>query len=339
MKTTLTLLVLFALTIYALQPFSQTNYERPARTVGFIEKLDDELDQVLDVQAVPEIIGEGYQWSEGPVWVDNHQFLLFSDVPSNKVHKWTREDGMSVYLEPSGYTGNSGRGGEMGSNGLIIDHEGSLIISQHGNRAIARMNAPLNQPSESYTLLADNHQGNKLNSPNDVVQHSNGDLYFTDPPYGLENGADDPLKELDYHGVYRVNTDGDVILLTDELSRPNGLAFSQDEKTLYVANSDPDRAIWMAYDVADDGSITNGRIFHDATGNLSTDQGLPDGLKVNSDGYLFATGPGGVWIFAPDARVLGKIRADGELVSNCALGNEENMLYMTADSYVLSLAL
>ncbi|MEX1122547.1 MAG: SMP-30/gluconolactonase/LRE family protein, partial [Balneolales bacterium] len=147
------------------------------------------------------------------------------------------------------------------------------------------------------------------------------------------------LKELDYHGVYRVNTDGDVILLTDELSRPNGLAFSQDEKTLYVANSDPDRAIWMAYDVADDGSITNGRIFHDATGNLSTDQGLPDGLKVNSDGYLFATGPGGVWIFAPDARVLGKIRADGELVSNCALGNEENMLYMTADSYVLSLAL
>jgi gluconolactonase len=307
-------------------------------TMGFIEKTDDELDRVLNADAVPEVIGQGYEWSEGPVWVEEHQFLLFSDVPANTIYKWTEEEGVTPYLKPSGYTGSSERGGEVGSNGLIIGNDGELLLCQHGDRRIARMDASLTQPASAYTSLADNYRGMKFNSPNDLVQHSSGSIYFTDPPYGLEGYVDDPLREMDYQGVYRIDPDGDVTLLTDELSRPNGLAFSPDESLLYVANSDPQKAIWMVYDVTDNGGITNGRVFHDATGYVGEEPGLPDGMKVNTDGYLFATGPGGIWIFAPDARVLGKIKT-GEFISNCAFDEDETTLYMTVDSYVLRLAL
>jgi len=306
--------------------------------LGFIEKYDDELDEVLNSEAVPIIIGEGFQWSEGPVWVDEHQFLLFSDVPANTIYRWTESDGVQSYLEPSGYTGTSGRGGEIGSNGLIISDEGDLLLCQHGDRQIARMNAELIDPAPEYVALADQYDGMKFNSPNDLVQHSSGSIYFTDPPYGLEGYIDDPLREMDIQGVYRIDPNGDVILLTDELSRPNGLAFSTDESLLYVANSDPQRAIWMVYDVLENGDITNGRVFMDATDQVGEEPGLPDGMKVNSDGYLFATGPGGVWIMSPDGRVLGKIKT-GEFISNCAFDTEESTLYMTADSYVLKLEL
>lgn len=306
--------------------------------LGFIEKYDDELDEVLNSEAVPIIIGEGFQWSEGPVWVDEHQFLLFSDVPANTIYRWTESDGVQSYLEPSGYTGTSGRGGEIGSNGLIISDEGDLLLCQHGDRQIARMNAELIDPAPEYVALADQYDGMKFNSPNDLVQHSSGSIYFTDPPYGLEGYIDDPLREMDIQGVYRIDPNGDVILLTDELSRPNGLAFSTDESLLYVANSDPQRAIWMVYDVLENGDITNGRVFMDATDQVGEEPGLPDGMKVNRDGYLFATGPGGVWIMSPDGRVLGKIKT-GEFISNCAFDTEESTLYMTADSYVLKLEL
>lgn len=306
--------------------------------LGFIEKYDDELDEVLNSEAVPIIIGEGFQWSEGPVWVDEHQFLLFSDVPANTIYRWTESDGVQSYLEPSGYTGTSGRGGEIGSNGLIISDEGDLLLCQHGDRQIARMNAELIDPAPEYVALADQYDGMKFNSPNDLVQHSSGSIYFTDPPYGLEGYIDDPLREMDIQGVYRIDPNGDVILLTDELSRPNGLAFSTDESLLYVANSDPQRAIWMVYDVLENGDITNGRVFMDATDQVGEEPGLPDGMKVNRDGYLFATGPGGVWIMSPDGRVLGKIKT-GEFISNCAFDTEESTLYMTADSYILKLEL
>ena len=306
--------------------------------LGFIEKYDDELDEVLNSEAVPIIIGEGFQWSEGPVWVDEHQFLLFSDVPANTIYRWTESDGVQSYLEPSGYTGTSGRGGEIGSNGLIISDEGDLLLCQHGDRQIARMNAELIDPAPEYVALADQYDGMKFNSPNDLVQHSSGSIYFTDPPYGLEGYIDDPLREMDIQGVYRIDPNGDVILLTDELSRPNGLAFSTDESLLYVANSDPQRAIWMFYDVLENGDITNGRVFMDATDQVGEEPGLPDGMKVNRDGYLFATGPGGVWIMSPDGRVLGKIKT-GEFISNCAFDTEESTLYMTADSYILKLEL
>lgn len=311
--------------------------EGPA-TIGFIEKMDDELDFVLNIEAVPEIIAEGFEWSEGPVWVEEHQFLLFSDVPANTIYKWTEEEGIDSYLEPSGYTGSSGRGGEVGSNGLIISNDGQLLLSQHGDRRVAQMEASLTEPEPEYTTLADSYNGMKFNSPNDLVQHSSGSIYFTDPPYGLEGYVDDPLREMDFQGVYRIDTEGEVTLLADGLSRPNGLAFSPDESLLYVANSDPGRAVWMVYDVLDNGDITNGRIFYDATGYVGDDPGLPDGMKVNDEGYVFATGPGGVWIFAPDARPLGRIKT-GEFISNCAFGNDGTVLYMTADSYVLRMHL
>jgi gluconolactonase len=307
-------------------------------TMGYIEVLDEELHQVLNTEAVPEVIGEGFDWSEGPVWVEEHQFLLFSDVPANTIYKWTEDEGLTEYLVPSGYTGDSGRGGEVGSNGLIIGNDGHLLLCQHGDRRIARMNSDLLQPRPDYITLADNYQGMRFNSPNDLVQHSSGSIYFTDPPYGLEGNMDDPLKEIDFQGVYRIDRDGTVTLLTDELSRPNGLAFSPDESLLYVANSDPERSIWMVYDVMDNGNIGNGRIFYDTTEYVGEEPGLPDGMKVNDDGYLFATGPGGVWIFSPDAKPLGIIKS-GEFISNCAFGNGGSTLYMTSDAYVLKLDL
>ena len=307
---------------------------------GQVEKLDAELDSVIDEQAVPEVLGEGFSWTEGPAWVPQHDFLLFSDIPSNRIYWWKEGEGVNLYLEPAGYTGEEKRGGEKGSNGLLVDRRGHLLLCQHGDRRVARMEAPLSDPEPNFTTLAGSYRGRKFNSPNDLVQHSNGDLFFTDPPYGLEEGVKDPKKELDFQGVFRLRPSGDLELLTDELSRPNGIALSPDEKTLYVANSDPDRAVWMAYDLdrgTDDGQL-QGRVFHDSGDPDGREPGLPDGMAVDSSGYIYATGPGGVWIFAPDGRVLGKIRT-GQLTSNCTIGNGGTMLYMTADNYLMRIPL
>ncbi|TVQ00007.1 MAG: SMP-30/gluconolactonase/LRE family protein [Balneolaceae bacterium] len=308
------------------------------QTKGFVDVLDDELENILNIHAEPEILGKGFQWTEGPVWVEEHSFLLFSEIPANTIHRWSESDGITPYLNPAGYTGDSGRGGELGSNGLIIGINGELLLCQHGDRRIARMEAPLHQPAAEFTTIAGTYLGSRFNSPNDLVQHSSGSIYFTDPPYGLEGYVDDPERELDFQGVYRVDTDGTVTLLTDELSRPNGLAFSPDESLLYVANSDPGRAIWMVYDVLEDGGIANGRLFYDATEHVGAEPGLPDGMKVKNDGYVFATGPGGVWIISPDAKPLGIIKT-GEFISNVAFDAEESTLFMTANSYLLRLKL
>ena len=234
-------------------------------TLGTIERTDAALDEILSPDAKIEVLAEGFDWSEGPVWVAEHDFLLFSDIPPNRIYQWKEGDSISLYLHPAGYSGSTGREGEPGSNGLVIDAEGRLVLCQHGDRRMARMDAPLDAPQPEYVTLVDNYQGKRLNSPNDATYHSNGDLYFTDPPYGLPKNMDDPAKELDFQGVYRFSADSTLTLLTKELSRPNGIAFSPDEKTLYVANSDPERAIWMAYDVTAEGNIENGRVFYDAT--------------------------------------------------------------------------
>jgi len=305
-----------------------------ARTTGSIEKLDPELDQILSVESPLEILAEGYDWSEGPVWVESQDFLLFSDIPPNQIHKWDAQSGASLYLTPSGYTGEVPRVGEPGSNGLVIDPEGHLVLCQHGDRRIARLMSSLDNPEPRYETIVAAYEGKKLNSPNDAAYKSNGDLYFTDPPYGLEGNVDDPAKEIPFQGVYRFTADGEIDLLTDELSRPNGIAFSPDEKTLYVANSDPKRAIWMAYDINQSGGIENGRVFFDATDKVGSEKGLPDGLKVNSKGVIFATGPGGVFVFNPDGRHLGTLKT-GQATSNCAFGPNEKSLFMTADMYLL----
>jgi gluconolactonase len=320
------------------RPAETAEADPDVQTKGFIEVLDDELEIFLNTDASPVILGEGFQWTEGPVWVEEHGFLLFSEIPANTVHRWSEADGITLYLYPAGYTGDTGRGGEPGSNGLIIGSNGELLLCQHGDRRIARMDAPLDQPAAEFSTIAGTYQGSRFNSPNDLVQHSSGSIYFTDPPYGLEGYVNDPAKELDFQGVYRVDPDGTVTLLTDELTRPNGLAFSPDEQLLYVANSDPQRAKWLVYDVLENGDITNGRLFYDLTELVGSEPGLPDGMKVRSDGIIFATGPGGVWIFSPDATALGVIRT-GEATSNVALDGSESHLYMTANSFLLRLEL
>jgi gluconolactonase len=186
--------------------------------------------------------------------------------------------------------------------------------------------------------IVDNFQGKKLNSPNDAAFSDSGDLYFTDPPYGLEKNVDDPLKELDFQGVYKLDTQGELYLLTDRMTRPNGIALSVDQTKLYVANSDPEQAIWMEYNILEDGSIDQGRIFYDATSEVGKVKGLPDGLKVHPSGTIFATGPGGVWIFSPEGKHLGTI-STGQATSNCALGNGNRYLYITADMYLMRVAL
>ena len=307
-------------------------------TLGTIERLNPSLDAILAPDAAIEVLAEGFDWSEGPVWVPEQDMLLFSDIPPNRIYQWKEGDSISLYLTPSGYTGTEPLEGEPGSNGLLLDAEGHLVLCQHGDRRMARMDASLDDPQPSFVTLVDRYEGKRLNSPNDATFHSNGALYFTDPPYGLPQNVDDPAKELDFQGVYRLSTDGTLTLLTKELSRPNGIAFSPDEHTLYVANSDPERAIWMAYDVTSDGTIENGRVFYDATELAGQEQGLPDGMKTDQQGNIFATGPGGVWIFNPEGTVLGKIKT-GQATANCAFNEDYSVLYITADMYLLRVVL
>ena len=303
-----------------------------------IERLDPALDRLIAPDSPIEILAEGYDWSEGPIWVKNGGYLLFSDVPQNVVYRWKQGEGAKPYLKPSGYTGTEPRGGEMGSNGLTIDSSGHLVLCQHGDRRVARMEAPLSNPQPKFTTLADRYEGKRFNSPNDLVFRSNGDLYFTDPPYGMVKQFEDPGREIPYQGVFRRSRSGEVTLLTREMTRPNGLAFSPDEKRLYVAQSDPDAALWRVFDVNADGSITGGRLLLDVTSMTKSRQGLPDGMKVDTEGNLFATGPGGVLVISPEGKHLGTILT-GQATANCAFGDDGHSLYITADMYLMRVKL
>ena len=314
--------------------------------IGTIERLDPRLDTLLATDATMEKLAEGFDWSEGPVWDREEKCLFFSDVPQNVVYRWDEAKGLTEHLRPSGYTGAAPRGGEPGSNGLTIDPWGNLVLCQHGDRRVA-VYEPLavNPPPESRASVhsvmglknvADRFEGKRFNSPNDLCFDNKHHLCFTDPPYGLPKNIDDPTKELPFQGVYRVSPQREVALLTKELSRPNGLAFSPDYKTLYVANSDPDKPIIMAYPYRDDGTLGEGRIFFDAA-KLAADKnnkGLPDGLKVDTQGNLWATGPGGVLIIGPDGKHLGTLRT-GVNTANCAWGDDGSTLYVTADMYLV----
>jgi gluconolactonase len=308
------------------------------KSIGSFERIDPAFDSVVSQDATVTIIAEGFDWCEGPLWVEKYKMLLFSDIPKNSVYKWTAEKGKELYLKPSGYTSTLPRGGEIGSNGLTLDPKGQLVLCQDGDRRMAVMNAPLDHPKPDYTTLADKYNGKKFDSPNDVVYRSNGDLFFTDPPYGLEKNDKDPLKEAPYQGVYKVSQDGKVTLLVDSITRPNGLAFMPGEKTLIIASSDSLKAVWYAFDINANDSLTNGRIFYDATENAKTDKGLPDGLKIDHNGNVFATGPGGIFVFDKTGKLLGKIRING-LASNCAFADNDKTLYVTADIYVLKVTL
>ena len=295
--------------------------------LGKIERLDPAFDRLVDTGAVVELlVDRKFQWAEGPIWDAGKRRVLFSDIPRNMIWEWSEAGGLKEFLKPSGYTGTEPfTGREPGSNGLTFNKAGELLLCQHGDRRLAKLSGG------KFVTVVDKYQGKRLNSPNDLVIKSNGDVYFTDPPYGLPKGAEDPGKELDFQGVYRLNSRGELTLLTKELSRPNGLAFSPDERTLYVANSDPGKAIVMAYAVKDDGTLGAGRIFFDATKAAQEKKpGLPDGLKVSRDGTVWATSPGGVLVYSPAGKHLGTL-ATGVPTANLAFGDDGSTLYITAD--------
>ena len=307
---------------------AQTNYP----TLGKVVRIDPSLDKLISPDAKIEVLSSGYQWSEGPVWVKDGGYLLFSDVPANTIYRWKEGDKSATpFLKPSGYTGMGRYSNEPGSNGLIINQKGELVACEHGDRRISAM--PLKVGGKF--SLADNFQGKRFNSPNDIVQHSSGSYYFTDPPYGLDKHENDLSREIDIFGVYRIGTDGKVSVATAELQRPNGLAFSPDEKILYVAQSDPNRAIIMAYPVQADGSLGVGKIFYDVTPIVKEGKlkGLPDGLKLDKKGNLFATGPGGILIISPEGKLLGRID-NNEPTANCAWGDDGSTLYITSNMHL-----
>jgi gluconolactonase len=301
-------------------------------TFGSIERKDPRLDALLPKDAALEKLAAGFDWAEGPVWVKKEKMVLFSDVPQNTIYQW-REGWTKAepFLTPSGYTGSTPRGGEPGSNGLTLDHKGRLILAEHGDRRVARYDFE----KKTKVSLARTQDGKRFNSPNDVAVKSNGDIYFTDPPYGLVKNWDDPAREQPHCGVYRISKDdGSVTLLTPKMTRPNGLAFSPDEKILYVAQSDPAAPVIMAFAVKGDGTLDEGKVFFDAAALAKTGvKGLPDGMKVDKKGNLWATGPGGVLILAPDGTHLGTIHT-GEATANCAFGGDGSVLYITADMYL-----
>jgi gluconolactonase len=306
-----------------------SSFAQAPRQLGTVERLSPEFDSLVRPGAQMEILADGFEWSEGPVWVKDGEYLLFSDIPRNRIVKWKEGRGTSIFMEPSGYTGSTPfTGGEPGTNGLTLDSRNRLVMCQHGDRRVTRL-----EPNGDKTILAERYEGKRLNSPNDLVYRSNGDLYFTDPPYGLPKQYDDPARELDFCGVYRISTDGHLTLLTKDMTRPNGIGFSPDEKILYVAQSDPKAAVWMAFPVQDDGTLGPGRVFYDATESVGQRKGLPDGMAVDARGNLWATGPGGVLVFSPQGKLLGRLNT-GEATANCTFGENGRTLFITADMYL-----
>jgi gluconolactonase len=289
---------------------------------GSIQRIDPALNKLVPADAKIEKLAGGFRFTEGPVWIrDGGGYLLFSDIPANAILKWTPA-GVTTFRKPV-FPDKHPDGQFVGSNGLTLDAQGRLISCEHGNRRVART-----EKDGAITVLVDRFEGKRLNSPNDAVYQKNGDLYFTDPPYGFQKQDDDPAKELPFNGVYRLTANGKLELLVKDMTRPNGLGFSPDEKLLYIANSDPKRKNWMVFDVRADGTLANGRVFFDVTQERA--DGLPDGLKLDAAGNLYCTGPGGVWVFSPDGKHLGTIRPP-EVPANCHWGDADGKtLYMTA---------
>src|SRR5687768_14693470 len=301
-----------------------------AETYATFESLDARFLALIPADTKIEKIADDLLWSEGPIWDAKTKSLLFSDIPRNVIMKWNAEKGVSRFLESSGYTGAAPfTGREPGSNGLTLDLQGRLTMCQHGDRRVSRR-----ETDGTIVALATTFEGKKLNSPNDLVFDAHGALYFTDPPYGLPGTFKDPTKELPYQGVFRVGQDGKVSLLTKELEAPNGLAFSPDYKTLYVANSRASAPIWMAYEVKADGTLGKGRVFADSKPYYKDGDGVPDGLKVDVQGNVFATGPGGVLVYSPDGTLLGRVLT-GVPTANVAFGEDGATLFITANHRVL----
>jgi gluconolactonase len=304
-----------------------------------VVRLDPRLDALVPPGAAPERIAQGFTWVEGPVWHPDG-FLLFTDIPANRILQWIPGRGTRVWLERAGYEGRAPfPGWEPGANGLALAGGGGVVAARHGERHVARL-----EPDGRWSVLAARYRGKRLNSPNEVLVDARGDVLFTDPPFGLPRAFGDPARELPFSGVYRRTREGRVVLLTRELEAPNGLALSPDGRTLYVSNADAARALWMAYPVRADGLLGPGRVLLDATAvaqqlaRRGVRTGNPDGLEVDAQGNLFAAGPGGLWVIAPDGTHLGTLEFPVP-VSNCAFGEDGATLFVTADTAVWRLRL
>ncbi len=338
-RTSLVMIIVLVGAVLMMPP-KQSPAGAKFETAGTISRADPGLDAIVPPGARIEKLADDCKWTEGPIWI--HQgYLLFADIPNNRMMKWTPHGQLSVFMQPSGYRGTAPyKGIEPGSNGMTLDRQGRLTVAGHAARNVWRMESL--EKGAQVTVLADQYEGKRLNSPNDLVYKSDASLYFTDPPYGLETQDDkDPKKELTFNGVFRIRGAANqgpgappdpkkLDLLIKDLTRPNGIGFSPDQKYLYVAVSDPARKVWMRYDVKPDGTVANGKVFYDATSN--TEEGLPDGLKVDQKGNVYSAGPGGVWVFSAEGKHLGTIKP-GEKVANCNWGDADGKtLYITAST-------
>ena len=302
--------------------------------IGSVERLSPEIDNLIEKSAKIEILADGFEWSEGPVWSSQLNSVLFSDVPENVIYSWNEDKGLETFTRPIGYSGKVPNLKKAGTNGLTIDADGNLIICMHGDRKITRL--------EKFNInrkvtLVNSFDGNLLNSPNDLVYDSKGNLYFTDPPYGLLEGDNDKLKEIEFNGVYKVYPNGDIEVLVKNLTRPNGISISNDEKILYVANSDKNNPVIMQYDLSEEGA-KNPSIFFDGRELTKKDIGLFDGLKVHPTGNVFATGPGGVLVIKDNGEHIGTIRTEVR-TANCAFDENFQYLYMTSDMFLTRIKL
>ena len=302
--------------------------------IGSVERLSPEIDNLIEKSAKIEILADGFEWSEGPVWSSQLNSVLFSDVPENVIYSWNEDKGLGTFTRPIGYSGKVPNLKKAGTNGLTIDADGNLIICMHGDRKITRLEK-LNINRKA--TLVNSFDGNLLNSPNDLVYDSKGNLYFTDPPYGLLEGDNDKLKEIEFNGVYKVSPNGDIEVLVKNLTRPNGISISNDEKILYVANSDKNNPVIMQYDLSEEGA-KNPSIFFDGRELTKRDIGLFDGLKVHPTGNVFATGPGGVLVIKENGDHIGTIRTEVR-TANCAFDENFQYLYMTSDMFLTRIKL
>ena len=304
--------------------------------IGSLEFLDPRMEDLIDKNAKIELLAEGFDWAEGPVWVERLNGVLFSDVPNNKVYMWNEKKGLSIFIEPSGMTNYSPTNKSDGSNGLALDKNGNLILCQHGDRTIARLKK-WNFKNPSFDIIVEKYEGKRLNSPNDLVFDKSGSIYFTDPPYGLKIQDDDPLKELNFNGIYRWSKSKGIELLSKSMKRPNGIILSEDEKTVYVGNSDKNNNVIIAFD-NDKNGLVNERVFFDGNKLSKNRVGLFDGLKLHSSGIIFTTGPGGVLLLDSKGKHLGTIMP-GKATANCAFDSDESYLYLTSDNVLARIKL
>lgn len=296
---------------------------------------DDRFYKIIDMDSQVEILADEFEWAEGPVWVESLNALLFSDVAADKIYRWDESSGLSVFVQPSGHSPDNAATSWRGSNGLAIDKNGALLLAQQSNRTLSRMSAPLSNPTPDYEILASKFGGKLINSPNDLVVHHSGDVYFTDPPYGLAGFEKSPDIELDFFGVFRLTDNNDLRLVNRELEKPNGIALSNDHSTLYVSNSEVGKVQIIAIELDSQGEPRNSRLFFEGEKLISDGPGTTDGMTVHPADYLFVSIPNGLGVLSPTGELLGKVEL-GQ-VTNIALNSAHSYLYITSPGRLLRL--